>query len=155
MPGHGGGLAGGKPEAKETNHTRHVGAVLERGGRPICTPQPPPPPPLSSNSRCSSNGGVTPPPPVLLPHRPPPPPPHARGCRLRGPVGEGPLFRFAGTGKRVETPPQAQSLLFDEEGKAYTFTIGYTMDRRIGIRRARRGTAAVFRWSVLQLKIFQ
>jgi len=36
------------------------------------------------------------------------------------------------TGKVVRAPPQAQSLLFDEEGKVYTVTVGYCMDKRIG-----------------------
>jgi len=36
------------------------------------------------------------------------------------------------TGKRVESPPQAQSMLFDTEGKVYTLTVGYCMDKRIG-----------------------
>merc|ERR1712087_386788 len=36
------------------------------------------------------------------------------------------------TGKRVESPPQAQSMLFNEEGRCYTLTVGYCMDKRIG-----------------------
>jgi len=36
------------------------------------------------------------------------------------------------TGRRFEGPPQAQSLLFDEQGKVYTLTVGYCMDKRIG-----------------------
>lgn len=36
------------------------------------------------------------------------------------------------TGVRVVHPPQALSLLFDDSGKAYTLTVGYVMDRRIG-----------------------
>jgi len=36
------------------------------------------------------------------------------------------------TGKTIQMPPQAQSLLFDKEGKCYTLTVGYTMDKRIG-----------------------
>lgn len=48
----------------------------------------------------------------------------------------GPL-RFAGSiikgeGKKVMMPPQASSFLFDAEGKAYTLTTGYTMDKRVG-----------------------
>lgn len=48
----------------------------------------------------------------------------------------GPL-RFAGSvikgqGKKVMMPPQASSFLFDVEGKAYTLTAGYTMDKRVG-----------------------
>jgi len=36
------------------------------------------------------------------------------------------------TGKGIDFPPQAQSMLFDEEGKCYTVTVGYCMDKRIG-----------------------
>ena len=39
---------------------------------------------------------------------------------------------IAPTGKRVESPPQAQSMLFDESGRVYTLTVGYCMDKRIG-----------------------
>lgn len=42
------------------------------------------------------------------------------------------------TGKSVRMPPQAQSLLFNEQGECYTLTVGYAMDKRIGnsIRKA-------------------
>lgn len=48
----------------------------------------------------------------------------------------GPL-RFGGSiikgeGKLIRMPPQASSMLFDESGKVYTLTVGYTMDKRIG-----------------------
>lgn len=36
------------------------------------------------------------------------------------------------TGKTINCPPQAQSMLFDDQGKCYTLTVGYTMDKRIG-----------------------
>jgi hypothetical protein len=36
------------------------------------------------------------------------------------------------TGKSIHQPPQAQSMLFDEQGKCYTMTVGYCMDKRIG-----------------------
>ena len=39
---------------------------------------------------------------------------------------------IAPTLKRVESPPQAQSMLFDEAGRVYTLTVGYCMDKRIG-----------------------
>jgi hypothetical protein len=39
---------------------------------------------------------------------------------------------IAPTGKQVRSPPQAQSMLFDAEGKVYTLTVGYCMDKRIG-----------------------
>jgi len=39
---------------------------------------------------------------------------------------------IAATGRSVSMPPQAQSMLFDEEGKCYTLTVGYCMDKRIG-----------------------
>lgn len=40
--------------------------------------------------------------------------------------------KLAPTGKRVNMPPQAQSMLFNEMGECYTLTVGYTMDKRIG-----------------------
>ena len=36
------------------------------------------------------------------------------------------------TGKRVESPPQACSMLFDEAGKCTQLTVGYVMDKQIG-----------------------
>lgn len=36
------------------------------------------------------------------------------------------------TGKAVRMPPQAQSMLFNEQGQCYTLTVGYAMDKRIG-----------------------
>eukprot|EP00747_Dinoflagellata_sp_TGD_P194426 gnl/TRDRNA2_/TRDRNA2_61803_c0_seq1.p1 gnl/TRDRNA2_/TRDRNA2_61803_c0~~gnl/TRDRNA2_/TRDRNA2_61803_c0_seq1.p1 ORF type:complete len:290 (-),score=49.44 gnl/TRDRNA2_/TRDRNA2_61803_c0_seq1:267-1136(-) len=36
------------------------------------------------------------------------------------------------TGKEIHMPPQAQSMLFNAEGKVYTLTVGYAMDKRIG-----------------------
>uniref|UniRef100_A0A7S0B8F3 Uncharacterized protein n=1 Tax=Pyrodinium bahamense TaxID=73915 RepID=A0A7S0B8F3_9DINO len=39
---------------------------------------------------------------------------------------------MAATGRAVQLPPQAQSMLFDEQGKVYTLTVGYCMDKRIG-----------------------
>lgn len=36
------------------------------------------------------------------------------------------------TGITVESPPQANSLLFNEQGKCYTMTGGYPIDKRIG-----------------------
>jgi len=36
------------------------------------------------------------------------------------------------TGKKVQMPPQAQSMLFNEKGECYTLTVGYAMDKRIG-----------------------
>eukprot|EP00933_Yihiella_yeosuensis_P005356 TRINITY_DN109856_c0_g1_i1.p1 TRINITY_DN109856_c0_g1~~TRINITY_DN109856_c0_g1_i1.p1 ORF type:complete len:281 (-),score=61.83 TRINITY_DN109856_c0_g1_i1:38-880(-) len=36
------------------------------------------------------------------------------------------------TGKSIAMPPQAQSMLFNEDGKCYTLTVGYCMDKRIG-----------------------
>lgn len=36
------------------------------------------------------------------------------------------------TGKSVRMPPQAQSMLFNEQGECYTLTVGYAMDKRIG-----------------------
>merc|ERR1712137_569293 len=45
------------------------------------------------------------------------------------------------TGKHVEMPPQATSMLFNEQGQVYTLTAGYTMDKRIGNS---NGLGAVF-----------
>ena len=39
---------------------------------------------------------------------------------------------IAPTGRTVRSPPQAQSMLFDESGKVYTLTVGYCMDKRVG-----------------------
>jgi len=36
------------------------------------------------------------------------------------------------TGRAVRMPPQAQSMLFNEQGQCYTLTVGYAMDKRIG-----------------------
>ncbi|KAJ1641136.1 hypothetical protein T492DRAFT_923484 [Pavlovales sp. CCMP2436] len=46
-----------------------------------------------------------------------------------------------GEGKQIRMPPQASSMLFDESGKVYTLTVGYTMDKRIGNT---NGLGAVF-----------
>jgi len=39
---------------------------------------------------------------------------------------------IAATGRAIQCPPQAQSMLFNEAGKVYTLTVGYCMDKRIG-----------------------
>jgi len=39
---------------------------------------------------------------------------------------------IAPTNKHIETAPQASSMLFNEDGKVYTLTVGYTMDKRVG-----------------------
>jgi hypothetical protein len=39
---------------------------------------------------------------------------------------------LAPTGKKFESPPQAQSMLFNEQGECYTLTVGYVMDKRVG-----------------------
>ncbi|CAK9036172.1 unnamed protein product, partial [Durusdinium trenchii] len=44
----------------------------------------------------------------------------------------GPLGPVPPTGKKIELPPQAQSMLFNEKGECYTLTVGYCMDKRIG-----------------------
>lgn len=49
--------------------------------------------------------------------------------RQTGPMA---AFGLAATGKEIRLPPLAQSLLFNEQGKCYTLTIGYCMDKRIG-----------------------
>jgi len=59
-------------------------------------------------------------------------------------------LRFAGrpippTGKRVESPPQAQSMLFNEEGLVYTMTVGYCMDKRIGNTEGLGGVLALLK----------
>lgn len=47
-------------------------------------------------------------------------------------VHTGQLAFYAPTGKEIKYPPQASSMLFDEQGKCYTLTVGYCMDKRIG-----------------------
>eukprot|EP00186_Timspurckia_oligopyrenoides_P005034 CAMPEP_0182441792 /NCGR_PEP_ID=MMETSP1172-20130603/791_1 /TAXON_ID=708627 /ORGANISM="Timspurckia oligopyrenoides, Strain CCMP3278" /LENGTH=196 /DNA_ID=CAMNT_0024636327 /DNA_START=234 /DNA_END=824 /DNA_ORIENTATION=- len=49
-----------------------------------------------------------------------------------GPLRLAPNQVILPTNKKVMNPPQASSLLFDENGKCYTLTAGYTMDKRIG-----------------------
>merc|ERR1719454_1614597 len=50
----------------------------------------------------------------------------ASGTDLGGFLGNEP------TGKRFETPPQACSLKFNQEGKVVKYTIGHVMERSIG-----------------------
>lgn len=38
----------------------------------------------------------------------------------------------AATNKKLELPPQANSFIFNTEGKLKEITIGYVLDRRIG-----------------------
>lgn len=48
---------------------------------------------------------------------------------------DGPLnfgSTIAATGKEIRMPPQASSMLFNDQGQCYTLTVGYTMDKRIG-----------------------
>ena len=40
--------------------------------------------------------------------------------------------RFEATGTKVECPPQAQSIVFNEEGQVTKFTVGVVMDRQLG-----------------------
>lgn len=40
--------------------------------------------------------------------------------------------KIQGTGAEIHSPPQAQSMLFNERGQVYTLTVGYCMDKRIG-----------------------
>jgi len=47
-----------------------------------------------------------------------------------GPMNFG--TKILATGKKLRMPPQAQSMLFNEQGKCYTLTVGYAMDKRIG-----------------------
>lgn len=47
------------------------------------------------------------------------------------------------TGKEFQCPPQAQSMLFDENGKCYTITVGYCMDKRIGNTNGLGGVFAI------------
>ena len=41
---------------------------------------------------------------------------------------------IAPTGKRVQSPPQAQSMLFDESARVYTLTVGYLVRVRVRVR---------------------
>lgn len=47
------------------------------------------------------------------------------------------------TGSEFHSPPQAQSMLFDEKGKCYTMTVGYCMDKRIGNTNGLGGVFAI------------
>merc|ERR1712146_459920 len=47
------------------------------------------------------------------------------------------------TGREIHSPPQAQSMLFNEEGKCYTLTVGYCMDKRIGNTNGLGGVFAI------------
>lgn len=44
----------------------------------------------------------------------------------------GPLLGKEATGKKLYFPPQANSFVFNEEGKIEQVTIGYVLDRRVG-----------------------
>lgn len=47
------------------------------------------------------------------------------------------------TGCEFRGPPQAQSMLFNEDGKCYTLTVGYCMDKRIGNTNGLGGVFAI------------
>merc|ERR1711871_847832 len=47
------------------------------------------------------------------------------------PLGTG-KAALPATNRRVRWCPQANSLLFNEQGQVYTLTVGYPMDKRIG-----------------------
>lgn len=49
--------------------------------------------------------------------------------------------KFPATGISIRYPPTASSVLFNEDGKCYTLTVGYCMDKRIGNT---EGLAGVF-----------
>ena len=38
----------------------------------------------------------------------------------------------APTGKKLELPPQAFSMIFNEQGQVKAFNVGYVMDRTVG-----------------------
>mmetsp|Transcript_8629 Transcript_8629/g.25966 ORF Transcript_8629/g.25966 Transcript_8629/m.25966 type:complete len:260 (+) Transcript_8629:212-991(+) len=44
----------------------------------------------------------------------------------------GPLMGSEATGKRLELPPQAFSMTFNEEGQVTLFNVGYVIDRTVG-----------------------
>ena len=44
----------------------------------------------------------------------------------------GKFMRKEPTGKELLLPPQANSFVFNEEGKVKEITVGYVLDRRIG-----------------------
>jgi hypothetical protein len=48
-----------------------------------------------------------------------------------GPLNFGKI-QYAPTNKTVLSPPQASSMLFNEDGKCYMLTVGYCMDRTVG-----------------------
>ena len=56
----------------------------------------------------------------------------------------GPLIGQEPTNKKVELPPQANSLTFNEEGKVTQLTIGYVLDRRVGNTGGLGGAFGIF-----------
>ena len=48
------------------------------------------------------------------------------------------------TGKKVESPPQAMSMTFNEEGKVTQITVGYVMDKNIGNQGGLGGIFGIF-----------
>jgi len=48
------------------------------------------------------------------------------------------------TGKRVKTPPQANSMTFNERGECTQLTIGYVMDKNIGNTGGLGGVYGIF-----------
>jgi hypothetical protein len=42
------------------------------------------------------------------------------------------MIPIPATGKRIEWPPQAQSVCFHEDGRCYQLTVGYCIDKQLG-----------------------
>lgn len=59
---------------------------------------------------------------------------HNRVWFQNRPIGThtGSLFGKEPTGKKLELPPQMNSLIFDADGKVQQLTVGYVLDRRCG-----------------------
>ena len=56
----------------------------------------------------------------------------------------GPLLGKEATGKRLELPPQANSFVFNTDGKIEVVTVGYVLDRRCGNTGGLGGAFAFF-----------
>jgi len=52
--------------------------------------------------------------------------------------------RIKPTGIKVESPPQASSMLFNEQGECTQLTVGYVMDKQIGNTGGLGGVFGIF-----------
>ena len=56
----------------------------------------------------------------------------------------GPLLGKPATQRKLSLPPQANSFIFNEEGKVTQVTVGYVLDRRVGNTGGLGGAFAYF-----------